>query len=179
MKDWNAVINVYQEGFRLALRGLRSLGPVERSRYHNVLVMKSDDPIVLLAAIEKRTQENTALYDALSRVAPSMRCFDFQSAEEFVNGVKSVLSEWLPDLAGRSFHVRLRRRGDKHDLPTQDAERLFDDAILEATMKAGKPGKISFSDPDAVVAIDTIDGRAGLALWTREDLLRYHLLRPD
>src|SRR3974377_1924546 len=46
-------------------------------------------------------------------------------------------------------------------------------------MKAGKPGKISFSDPDAVVAIDTIDGRAGLALWTREDLLRYHLLRPD
>jgi len=179
MKDWNVVISVYQDGFRLALRGLRRLGPIERSPYHNVLVMKVDNPIALLAAIEKSTQENTALYDALSRVAPGMRCFYFHSAEEFVATVKSILSEWLPDLAGRSFHVRLHQRGTKHDLRTQDAERSFDDAIMEATLKAGMASKISFTNPDAVVAIDTIDGRAGLALWTRGDLTRYHLLRPD
>ena len=45
--------------------------------------------------------------------------------------------------------------------------------------KAGTPGKISFTDPDVVIAIDTIDNRAGLAMWTREELARYHLLRPD
>jgi hypothetical protein len=30
-----------------------------------------------------------------------------------------------------------------------------------------------------VVVIDTIDHRAGLALWTREDLAHHRLLKPD
>jgi len=30
-----------------------------------------------------------------------------------------------------------------------------------------------------VIAIDTVDDRAGIGLWTREDLTRHHLLRPD
>jgi hypothetical protein len=41
------------------------------------------------------------------------------------------------------------------------------------------PGRIAFTDPDAVVAIDTIDDRAGVSLWTRDDLARHRLLRPD
>jgi hypothetical protein len=41
------------------------------------------------------------------------------------------------------------------------------------------PGSISFTDPAFVIVIDTIDDRAGLALWSREDLSRHRLLRPD
>ncbi len=179
MKDWNVVISAYQDGFKRALRGLRDLGPIEAGRYYNLLLMKVDDPVGVLAAIEKRTQENAALYDALSRVAPCVDCFDFHSAEDFTNYIKSFLSERLSDLAGRSFHVRVHRRGVKHDLPTHDTELLLNDAILKATLKVGQPSKVSFSDPDVVVAIDTVDDRAGVALWTRDDLVRYHLLRPD
>jgi tRNA(Ser,Leu) C12 N-acetylase TAN1 len=179
MKDWNVVISVYQDGFRRALRALQELGQAERSPYHNVLVMKVENPIALLEAIEKRTEENPALYDAISRVAPATCDFDFLSDEEFVERAKSIIREWLPRLAGRSFHVRLHRRGEKHELRTQDAERLYNDAILDATTRAGTPGTISFTDPDVVIAIDTIDNRAGLALWTREELARYHVLRPD
>jgi len=179
VRDWNVVVSVYQEGFTRALRALQKLGVAERSPYHNVLVMKVEDPVVLLDAIEKRTEENPALYDAISRVAPAMRNFDFLSEAEFVEKAQSIIREWLPRLAGRSLHVRLRRRGTKHDLQTQETERLFDDAIVDATTKAGMPGKISFTDPDVVIAIDTVDNRAGLGLWTREELARYHVLRPD
>jgi hypothetical protein len=42
---------------------------------------------------------------------------------------------------------------------------LFDDVLLQA---ARAPCTISFTDPDAVVAIDTIDDRAGIGLWARE-----------
>ena len=56
---------------------------------------------------------------------------------------------------------------------------LFNDAVVEATGKAGLPGKVLFMDPDVVIAIDTIDNRAGLAMWTREELAHFHLLRPD
>jgi tRNA(Ser,Leu) C12 N-acetylase TAN1 len=108
-----------------------------------------------------------------------MRDFDFLSEGEFVERAKSIIREWLPRLAGRSFHVRLHRRGAKHHLGTQDAERLFNDAIIDATKEAATPSKISFTDPDVVIAIDTIDNRAGLAIWTREELACYHVLRPD
>lgn len=179
MKEWNVVVSVFQGGYRRALRALQKLGVAERSPYHNVLVMKVEDPIALLEAIEKRTEENPALYDAISRVAPAMRDFDFLSEAEFVEKAKSIIREWLPRLAGRSLHVRLRRRGTKHDLQTQEAERLFNDAVVDATTQAAAPSKISFTDPDVVIEIDTVDNRAGLGMWTREELARYRMLRPD
>lgn len=179
MKDWNVVVTVYQEGFRRALRALRDYGPVERSPYHNVLLMTADDPMALLGAIERRTEEQPALYDAISRVAPAMRSFEFHSAAEFRQMAQDTLAEWLPRLAGRSFHVRLHRRGAQHDLRPTQIERSLDDALLDALATAGTPARISFAGPDAVIAIDTIDERAGLGLWTREDLARHRLLRPD
>ncbi len=179
MKDWNVVISVYQDGFRRALRALKEFGPVERSPYHNVLVMKVEDPTALLAAIEQKTEENTALYDAISRVAPAVRTIEFHSVEEFRERLKPILVEWSSRLTGSSLHVRLHRRGDRHDLRTPDVERLFDDLLLDATAAAGAPCKISYTDPDTVIAIDTVDDRAGVGLWTREDLARHRLLRPE
>ncbi len=77
MNDWNVVISVYQDGFRRALRALKEYGSVERSPYYNVLVMRVKDPTALLQTIERKTETNTALYDAISRVAPAMRTVDF------------------------------------------------------------------------------------------------------
>jgi tRNA(Ser,Leu) C12 N-acetylase TAN1 len=178
VKDWNILISVYQDGFRRTLHALKEFGSVERSPYHNVLVMKVEDPIALLDAVERKTEENTALYDAISRVAPAMHLVEFHSVEEFKEKLKPILIAWLPRLAGCSFHVRLHRRGDRH-LHTPENERLFDDMVLDAAAAAGAPCKIAFADPDAVIAIDTIDDRAGVGLWTREDLARHRLLRPD
>ncbi|MGB8397573.1 hypothetical protein, partial [Bradyrhizobium sp.] len=120
-----------------------------------------------------------ALYDAIARVAPAMRTFDFSSAEDFKDKAKSILLEWLPSLAGKSFHARLHRRGPRLDLHAPDVERFLNDVTIEVTVKAGLPGRISFTDPDAVIVIDTVDDRAGLAMWTREDVARHRLLRPD
>ncbi len=94
MGDWNVIITVFQGGYRRALRALRELGPVERSPYHNVLVMKVDDPAGLLSAVETRTRESPALYDAISRVAPAHRTFDFQTCDDLLTRVKVVIDEW-------------------------------------------------------------------------------------
>ena len=177
LKDWNVVISVYQDGYRRVLRALQECGPVERSPYYNVIVMRVDDPIVLLEAVERKTEASTALYDAISRVAPAMRTIDFHSVEEFKEQIASVLTEWSDRLAGSSLHVRLHRRGD-HKLRTPDAERWCDGVLLETTAAKGAPCTISFTDPDAIIAIDTVDDRAGIGLWTRDDLARHRLLRP-
>lgn len=179
MHDWNVVVCVYQEGFRRVLHALRDFGAAERSPYYNVLVMRADDPLAVLPELEKRTEESPALYDSISRIAPATHCFDFESADDFISNTTAILREWSPRLAGLSFHVRLHRRGAKHDLATQETEHLFNGIVIDTTTKMGAPGKVSFTDPDAVIAIDTVDQRAGLGLWTREDLARHRLLRPD
>jgi tRNA(Ser,Leu) C12 N-acetylase TAN1 len=179
VKDWNVVVSIYQEGFRRARRALEALGRVERSPYYNVLAMRVDDPVALLEAVERRTEESPALYDAIARVAPAQRSFEFQSAEDFEGKARSIALEWLPRLAARSFHVRFHRRGPRPALRSPDGERRLDDALLDALQEAGTPGKVSFSDPDAVIVIDTIDDRAGISLWTRDELARHRLLRPD
>lgn len=177
--SWNVVVSIFQDGFRRAIRALRKLGPVERSPYHNVLVMAVEDPVGLLEAIEQQTGADPALYDAISRVAPAMRSFEFHSPEEFLSRAKETVMEWLPELAGRSFHVRVHRRGLKHNLRSPDAERALGEALLDALEERGTAGSLSFSDPDAIIAIDTLNERAGIGFWTREDLARHRLLRPD
>jgi tRNA(Ser,Leu) C12 N-acetylase TAN1 len=177
--EWNVVITVYQDGFRQALDALRQLGPVERSPYHNVLIMQVDDPMSLLQAVERQTEETPALYDAISRVAPASRCFAYQSAEDFKDQAGAIVRESAAQLAGGSFYCRLHRRGDRHELRSPDVEKFLDDEILSATEEAGRPARMSFSDPDAVVAVDTVDHRAGISLWSRDQLARHPLLRPD
>jgi len=179
MRDWNVVISLFQDGFKRAVRTLQQFGPVERSAYHNVVLMKVEDPIALLDALENKITEFPALYDAISRVAPAQRSFEFASAEAFTENARSIVLDWLPVLTGRSFHVRLHRRGERHALRSPEIERILDDVVLDATSKLRAPARLSFADPDLIIAIDTVDHRAGLALWRREDLARYRLLRPD
>ncbi|WP_367359881.1 hypothetical protein ACJ77P_12025 [Syntrophus buswellii] len=44
---------------------------------------------------------------------------------------------------------------------------------------AGKPGRIAFDGPDAVVVVETVGSWAGLSLWKQEDLHTYPFLRED
>ncbi len=179
MNDWNILISTYQGGYRRACRALQKLGSVERTPYHNVLTMMVADPMALLESVERRTEEVPALYDAISRVAPAKATFLFHSADEFKREASAIVLELAKALAGCSFHVRLHGRGSGHDLHAQDIEQYLDKKILDALANAGQPGKISFSDPDAVIAIDTVDDHAGIALWSRADLAHHRLLRPD
>lgn len=179
MNDWNVLISTYQGGHRRACRALQKLGSVERTPYHNVIAMTAADPMALLESIERRTEEVPALYDAISRVAPAKATFHFDSVQEFQGKAAAIVLEWVSALAGHSFHVRLHRRGSGRDLHAQDVERYLDQKLLDALARAGEPAKISFSDPDAVIAIDTVDDYAGIALWTRADLVHHRLLRPD
>jgi tRNA(Ser,Leu) C12 N-acetylase TAN1 len=80
--------------------------------------------------------------------------------------------------ARRYFHVRIHRRGFKGRLSSHAEERGLADALLEAAGASGAPARISFEDPDLVVAIETVGSQAGVALLTRDDLARHPLLRP-
>ncbi len=110
---------------------------------------------------------------------PAQEAFDFDSPEDFEAQARKIALHWAPRLAGARFHIRLHRRGFKGRLSSPQEERFLDDALLTALRESGTPGHISFEDPDAIVQIETIDGRAGMSLWRRDDLRRYPFLGAD
>jgi len=174
--EWNVVVTLAEQGFRDAVRLLRRWGTVTRTPYYNVLAMRVDDPRAFLADFAAALAASPGIANFVSHVVPAQHTFDFATAEEFAARARDVALAWAPEIAGKSFHVRLHRRGRKGVLSSPREERFLDDALLQGTAPAGR---IAFDDPDAVIQIETIDGRAGMSLWTREEMRQHPFLGAD
>lgn len=178
MPDWNVVATAREKGFALACEILEEFGPVKRTDFYNVLVLSVDDTGEFLERFAALAERDTSVLGfALSRVVPASHTFTFSTPEEFEEKARTVALHWVPQLRGKSFHVRLHRRGFKGKLKSPDEERFLDEALLHALEAAGSHGSIAFDDPDAVIDIETIGNWAGLSLWTREELQRYPFIR--
>lgn len=179
IQEWNVVINVNEGGFKQAFKVLSEFGQIKKTGFFNVLAMKVDDVNQLLETLRKRALEDPHFLSFLSRLMPVTSTFTFKSPEEFENKAKEAVLAWVPELSGKGFHVRMHRRGFKGKLSGLEEEQFLDNFLLESLQKAGIPGHITFENPDAIIAVETITQWAGLSLWTREDLQRYPFIRLD
>lgn len=179
MHDWNVVISLHERKYVQARKLLKKLGPVSRTSYFNVLVMKVEDIGHLLETLQQWVEVEPQILTILARVIPVTQAFSFQTAEEFEVKARERSLTFVSDLVGKTFHIRMHRRGFKGRLSSQHEERFLDAVLLEALDKTGKSSRITFEDPDAILALETIDCRAGLSLWRREDMQRYPFLHLD
>lgn len=178
MAQWNVVVSTAEGGFAQAIKYLERFGRVSRTDFFNVVLLQVDTIHDFLEAFQKQSEEDRH-HLLISRAIPVTATFTFHRAEEFEARAKEVVLRWAPLLAGKSFHVRMHRRGFKGKLSSADEERLLSEALMEATEKTGLPGRITFENPDAIVAVETIGPEAGLSLWTREELEMYPFVRLD
>lgn len=174
--DWNMIVTLAEPTFRIARRLLSRWGRLRRTEYHNVAVMAVPDTKAFLKEFAAAIEESPGILNAMSHVVPLEHVFTFKDAAEFEAKSREFALSYAPRLAGKSFHVRLRRRGLKGTISTPGEERFLDDVLLEALTAAGNPGRIRFDDPDYVLLIETVGGSGGIALWTGEDLKRYPFL---
>lgn len=179
MRDWTVVASTYSEGYERGRQLLEQFGRVARTDYFNVLVLRPDEPEEFLERFATMVANVPAVLEVLSRVMPAARCFDFDGPRDFEEKARTVVLEWAPRLAGKSFHVRMHRRGFKGQMSSQVEERFLDEALLAALAESGTPGRMDFADPDAVIDVETVGNRAGLSFWTRDDLKKYPFLRMD
>ncbi|MDJ0742015.1 MAG: hypothetical protein QNJ32_01500 [Xenococcaceae cyanobacterium MO_167.B27] len=179
MFDWNVVVNLHEHGFRRAFKLLQGLGAVYTTKFLNVLVMEVSNIPRFLETLNAWVSEDPSLLKLLSRTVPVTSTFSFQSPEEFETKAQEAVLYFLPLLAGKSFHIRMHRRGFKGRISSHDEERFLDKILLEELRKMGNPGHITFEDPDAIIVVETVGQQAGLSCWTREDLQRYPLLKLD
>ena len=179
MTGHNVVVSVHNRGYKRAREILEPYGRIHETDYYNVLAMTVEDTGAFLEHLGKLIEVVPEVLEVISRAVPAQTSFLFQSAEEFEAKAREAALAWTPELAGKSFHVRLYRRGFKGRLSSHDEERFLDDALLQALEAAGTPGRIAFDDPDAVIDVETLGNWAGLSLWTRSDLARYPFLKVD
>jgi tRNA(Ser,Leu) C12 N-acetylase TAN1 len=174
--DWNVIVTLSEPTFRIARNLLARWGRLRHTEYHNVAVMAVTDTATFLQEFAAAVEESPGILNAMSHVVPFEHVFTFKDAAEFEAKSREIALSYAPRLAGKSFHVRLRRRGLKGTISTPGEERFLDDALLGALAAAGGPGQIRFDDPDYVLVIETVGGSGGIALWTGEDLKRYPFL---
>ncbi len=179
MYDPNVVVNLRDRGFKKAFKVLQGFGAVSQTDFFNVLAMKVSDIDRFLETLGKWVSNNPDILEVVACVVPVTDTFIFQSPQEFETKAQSVVLRWVPQLAGKGFHVRMHRRGFKGRLSSLDEERFLDGVLLEALEKAGTAGQITFENPDAIIAVETLGQWAGLSCWRNEDLQRHPLLRLD
>ena len=86
---------------------------------------------------------------------------------------------FLERLAHKSFHVRVHKRGPGKALSAHELERALGERMLGELAARGTPGRPSFADPDAILVVEIVDERAGIALFDRERRQRWPFLRLD
>jgi tRNA(Ser,Leu) C12 N-acetylase TAN1 len=177
--EWNVVIAVNVQGFAQAFGALSPFGSVRKTDFYNVLVMEVRDIVCMLEDLREKVAEHRDFLSFLSRLMPVTHAFRFETHEEFRRHAADTVLQWIPVLGGAAFHVRMHRRGFKGTMASPEEERFLDHVILEALEQAGTPGRVTFDDPDFIIAVETVGQRAGLSLWSREDLLRYPFVRLD
>jgi tRNA(Ser,Leu) C12 N-acetylase TAN1 len=177
--DWNVVVTVYDGEFAETIRLLTPFGDLAPTDYWNVLAMVVPDIPTFLADIENAIQRDASIPNAVSRIIPVTHKFRFQSPDEFEKEACLVVDEWVPEVSGKSFHVRMHRRGFKGRLSSQRAEQLLDHHILQRLELEGAGARIDFEDPDLIIAVETIGQTAGLSRWTRAQRQAFELVRLD
>jgi tRNA(Ser,Leu) C12 N-acetylase TAN1 len=179
MQEWNAVISVHEHGFKRAIDVFGEFGEVKRTEFFNVLLIRARDMNQMLESLRERASKHPESLSFLARLIPATHSFIFNSPHEFGHKAGEIILTWTTHLAGKSFYVRIRKRGFKGMLSSPDKQRLLDFILLESLEKAGAPARISFVNPDAIIAIETIGTWAGLSIVSREDLERYPFIKLD
>ena len=103
MHDWNVVISVRDHGYTKARQVLQRYGAVYHTDYYNVLVMKVDDIQRLVQGLRRLVADDPTILTAVARVIPPVRCFDFQSHDDFEAKSREAALAWVQDLAHKSF----------------------------------------------------------------------------
>jgi tRNA(Ser,Leu) C12 N-acetylase TAN1 len=177
MSDWNVVVSLQERGFKRAFKDLQGFGSVSKTEFFNVLTMKVGDIDRFQESLLAWVAEHPHLLNAVARLVPVTDTFTFQSAAEFEAQAKEIVVKWVPQLAGKAFHVRMHRRGFKDRISSLEAEHLLDGALLAALEAVETPGRITFDSPDAIVIVETLGQWAGIGCWKRVDMQRYPWLR--
>jgi tRNA(Ser,Leu) C12 N-acetylase TAN1 len=173
--DWNLVVTAHGGRRHDLVYALRPIVKLRRAEYSEVLTGRADDLEACLAAIAARAADPVFSAEVLARVVPVSRTFAL--AAEVEVQVRAETLTFVDALVDRSFHVRVERRGHKRLVQSDQLERALGTALGEALRERGASPRVTFDDPDLIVAVEVIGAVAGIGLVPRSLRKSYSFVR--
>jgi len=174
--DWNVLATSVEGARPVLLAGLRRRGAFRGGGYRNVAIGRVGDVPEFLAALRDDVARDPVLGAALGRVLPIERTFRL-AADDPLASLEAAVDALHAEVAGRSFFVRLERRGLHGALHTSEVERTLGTLLWRRLETGGYRPRVTFTDPDVVIAIETLGDRAGIALVDRALRQAYSFVR--
>ena len=175
--QWNVVVSLKGHGIKTVTKYFSEYGKVQLTDYYNVMVMQVEDVGHFMETVREHFTLHHQVFDYVGRIVPVTQCILFQSPDEFEQKAMEVVYQWVDNLAGKRFFIRIHRRGFRGRLSSQKEEHFLDDFIVEQLEKESiAPATIDFINPDWIIAIETVGQQAGLSLWSSQQLERYLFL---
>ena len=165
---WNLLVTSH-EGLREELLGaLRPQVRFRRGGFPNVLVATVADPHEFLDVLRDASASSGTVRAALAKALPIDRTVRFPDPSTFLDAITATLSPLCDRLAGKTFFVRLHRRGFRGLIDSTRIEGEIGAWLVETLRTRGHDPHVRFQDPDVIVAIETLRDEAGIALLPRE-----------
>lgn len=180
IREWNVIVTAREEAYERTYTLLGRFSPIAKTGYINILVMRVDDFRDFFEKImEEIGKDPGILRYVISRIAPVQQTFEFEEKDDLRKKGGEIVLGWLDRIENRSFHVRMHRRGLKGKMNSREEEELIGKAVTELLQSKDKRCTVDFEDPDLIIDIETLEHRAGISLWTREEMQKYPFLRLD
>lgn len=174
---WNLLVTS-QEGQREALRNaLRPLARFRRGGFPNVLVATVEDPAVFLDGLRDLCAASEIVGASVGKVIPVDRTLRFAAPETFRDEVLAVLETFVDRLVGRTFFVRIFRRGFHGQIDSTRLEGEVGARLVGWLEARGDHPKVRFDDADVAVVIETLHDEVGIALLDRARRTAYPFIR--
>jgi tRNA(Ser,Leu) C12 N-acetylase TAN1 len=175
---WNVLVTSREGGHRRLRRALYRLVRLHRTGFRNVLVGQVAEIEPFLAVVAGLCRQRPIVESWLGKIVPMERTF-VVDAEHFDTQLQAETATVLDRLSGRSFHVRIERRGHKGVISTHAAEQRLGEHLYTLLQNRGQRPVVAFRDADVVLAIEIIGNVAGLGLVTRELRQRWPFVKID
>jgi len=176
MKDWNVVVTSFMNQEHRLLLELTGWGDFQPSGFREVILGKVPDLDKFLETLKHLWDKQPFLPELLSSVVPVREVFPF-TLENLLPKLQEKVLALGPEIDDHAFYVRLKRRGHKGELDSQQMEQALDQFLKEELESRGQKCHIDFEAPEVIVVVETIHNQCGLGLVTREMKERYPFIK--
>lgn len=179
VKNWNIIVTVAPGPGRESrlLRQLLRMGYFEPTEFKYVCLGHIEDAVQFLETLRAGRENDEPWLADLRRAIPVEQTFSF-TPENLTGQLKQGVTPFVARMTEGTFYVRLERRGLLGQVMSQDVERQVGEHLRALAGVSGKPLRVSFTNPDYVVAAETVGTQCGIALFDRAFRERFPFVLP-
>ncbi len=173
---WNVLATAKDRDQRHLAARLKHFGDFRWTPFRGVLVGRVEDHEAFFEQLRRSEEERPGFLDPLAKLVPIERTFRF-TVEEFAARLKEAVLAYADRIGSGSFYVRLERRGHKEAIHGQPLEQELDQALRDVLVARGQSPTVTFTDPDLIVAVETVGDVCGVGAIPRSLRARFPFVR--